>query len=94
MAGKPAYRDLACRGSEAEQAAEAAAYARSWHDSLVDDVFGGLLQSSVTCGACGSTFHCFDPFLDMRCRLRACESAAGPHGEHSQPKVPQTNYLR
>ncbi len=63
--GKPAYKELSGKGSEAEQAAEAAGYARSWHDSLIDDVFGGLLQSCVTCHSCGTTYHCFDPFLDL-----------------------------
>lgn len=49
VAGRPAYRELSGRGGEAEQAAEAASYERSWHDSLVDDLFSGLLQSTITC---------------------------------------------
>eukprot|EP00775_Hariotina_reticulata_P007492 gene7492-7701_t len=63
--GKPRYRELSCKGSEASQAAEAAAYARSWHDSLVDDLFGGQLQSTVTCSSCGQRSHQFDPMLDL-----------------------------
>jgi ubiquitin C-terminal hydrolase len=49
---KPQYRELAGRGSEAEQAREAAEYARLWSDSVVDDVFGGLLQSTIQCQVC------------------------------------------
>lgn len=63
--GKPRYRELSSKGSEASQAAEAAAYARSWHDSLVDDLFGGQLQSTVTCSSCGQRSHQFDPMLDL-----------------------------
>jgi ubiquitin carboxyl-terminal hydrolase 2/21/ubiquitin carboxyl-terminal hydrolase 8 len=63
--GKPQYKELSSHGSVLQQAAEAAAYARSWHDSLVDDLFGGQLQSTITCSACGAQSHCFDPFLDL-----------------------------
>ncbi|WIA11761.1 hypothetical protein OEZ85_011855 [Tetradesmus obliquus] len=63
--GKPQYRELSSHGSVLQQAAEAAGYARSWHDSLVDDLFGGQLQSTITCSACGAQSHCFDPFLDL-----------------------------
>ncbi|PNH09862.1 Ubiquitin carboxyl-terminal hydrolase 8 [Tetrabaena socialis] len=62
---KPAYRELLGKGSEAEQAAEAAAYARSWNDSIVDDIFGGLLQSTIQCRACRRTSHTFEPFLGL-----------------------------
>ena len=51
------------------QAHEAAAYARSWHDSPVDDIFGGQLQSTVTCAECKRASHCFDPFLDLSAPL-------------------------
>lgn len=63
--GKPHYKELSGEGTEAEQAAQAEAYARSWHDSLVDDLFGGFLQSTVTCNSCHHQSHCFDPFLDL-----------------------------
>jgi ubiquitin C-terminal hydrolase len=63
--GKPQYKELSSHGSVLQQAAEAAAYARSWHDSLVDDLFGGQLQSTITCSTCGAQSHCFDPFLDL-----------------------------
>ena len=35
-----------------QQAEEAFGYARSWNDSIVDDIFGGLLQSTIQCQAC------------------------------------------
>ena len=35
-----------------QQAEEAHLYARSWNDSIVDDIFGGLLQSTIQCQAC------------------------------------------
>lgn len=31
----------------------------------MDDIFGGQLQSSVTCATCRHTSHCFDPFWDL-----------------------------
>ena len=65
MVTKPVYKELTGKGTEAEQAAEAATYARSWCDSLVDDIFGGQLQSTLTCNACGWQSHCFDPCLDL-----------------------------
>lgn len=65
MRSKPLYKELNSHGTVAQQAAEAAQYARSWHDSLVDDLFGGQLQSTITCSACSHASHCFDPFLDL-----------------------------
>ena len=65
MKGKPQYKELQGKGTVQEQADEARAYARSWEDSLVDDVFGGQLQSTVTCTRCQRSSHCFDPFLDL-----------------------------
>ena len=47
------------------QAAEALAYARSWHDSVIDDAFGGVLQSTLQCMACKKQSHNFEPFLDL-----------------------------
>lgn len=46
---RPQYRELGGEGGEAEQARAAAAYVRLWSDSVVDDVFGGLLQSTLRC---------------------------------------------
>ncbi|KAI8468488.1 MAG: hypothetical protein J3K34DRAFT_477798 [Monoraphidium minutum] len=63
--GKPSYRELSGKGSEAEQAEEARAYQLSWHDSIVEDTFVGQLQSTITCGACGGASHCFDPFYSL-----------------------------
>lgn len=62
---KPQYLELSGRGTEAEQAAEAIANARSWQDSVISDVVGGLLQSTVTCSKCHHQNYCFEPFLDL-----------------------------
>lgn len=40
-------------------------YARSWHDSVVDDIFSGQLQSTIECSVCKHQSHCFDPFWDL-----------------------------
>ncbi|KAG1678380.1 hypothetical protein FOA52_015146 [Chlamydomonas sp. UWO 241] len=65
VSSKPTYRELAGKGPEAQQASEALEYARSWFDSPVDDIFGGLMQSTLTCKACGRQSHCFETFLDL-----------------------------
>jgi hypothetical protein len=69
--GKPSYRELTGKGSEAEQAEEARSYQLSWHDSVVEDVFVGQLQSTITCAACGGASHCFDPFYSLALPLPA-----------------------
>ncbi len=63
--GKPQYKELTGKGSLVEQAEEAAAYARSWNDSLIDRMFGGQMQSTVTCKKCQKESHCFEVFMDM-----------------------------
>lgn len=78
--GRPRYKELEGRGSEQAQADEAWAYSRSWHDSVIDDVFGGQLQSTVECGRCGHRSHCFDPFLDLSVPLpRGARSSSIGH---------------
>lgn len=62
---KPKYRELEGKGTEAEQAGEALRYFKSWHDSIIDDIFGGMLESSIQCLSCGHVSYCFDPFLDL-----------------------------
>lgn len=62
---KPQYRQLEGKGSEVEQAEEAWQYARTWHDSIVDDIFGGMLQSTLRCNSCKRESHCFEPFIDL-----------------------------
>ena len=62
---KPKYRELDGKGSQAEQAEQALTYYKSWHDSIIDDIFGGLLESSITCSHCSHISYCFDPFLDL-----------------------------
>lgn len=47
------------------QAAEAWEYAQKWNNSVIDDIFGGLLQSTVVCSACQHPSNCFDKFLDL-----------------------------
>ena len=59
------YHELNGTGSETQQAAQALEYARCWNNSWVDDIFGGLLQSTIECQACGHCSHCFDAFLDL-----------------------------
>ena len=43
---KPTYKELVNRPNLSEQAEEAWQYARSWHDSFVDDIFMGQLVSA------------------------------------------------
>ncbi|GIL67582.1 hypothetical protein Vafri_20952 [Volvox africanus] len=62
---KPVYRELQGKGSEEAQAAEAYDYARTWNDSIVDDIFGGLTQSTIQCHACKRLSHTFEPFLGL-----------------------------
>jgi len=67
--GKPKYEELKGKGTVDEQAAEAWQYARKWYDSVVDDIFGGMLQSTVICGECEHASYCFDPFLDLSLQI-------------------------
>lgn len=96
---KPQYRELVGKGSVAEQAATAAAYAREWTDSWIDDTFGGLLQSTVECQRCGDKSFRFDTCLDVSVPLpSARESSAkfGPDGvplEHCLRKFIQPEVL-
>ncbi|KXZ48162.1 hypothetical protein GPECTOR_30g258 [Gonium pectorale] len=83
---KPAYRELQGKGSEEAQAAEAYAYARSWNDSIVDDIFGGLTQSTIQCHACQRLSHTFEPFLGLALPIPSPGSggeAAGGGGQVS-----------
>lgn len=63
--GRPQYRELKLQGCEAQQAAEAAAYARSWEDSVVLDIFSWQLQSTMTCCTCGRASHAFDSSQEL-----------------------------
>lgn len=62
---KPKYKELDEKGTQQEQASQALKYYKSWHDSIIDDIFGGLLESSITCDLCNHISYCFDPFLDL-----------------------------
>tara|TARA_B100000609_G_C17153160_1_gene402021 strand:- start:97 stop:1110 length:1014 start_codon:yes stop_codon:yes gene_type:complete len=73
---KPTYKELVNRPNLSEQAEEAWQYARSWHDSFVDDIFMGQLVSALECQVCGFTSHCFDPFLDLSLPLPRGRGAA------------------
>jgi len=64
---KPVYKELSGEGPEAAQ--EAWEYARTWHDSIVSDVFEGQLLSTIVCGTCKTASHCFDSFLDLPVEL-------------------------
>ena len=35
------------------------------NDSVITDIFGGQLQSTIECLTCHNRSHCFDPFLDI-----------------------------
>lgn len=75
VTSKPAYKQLEGKGTEEQQAAEAEAYARSWHDSIIDDIFGGQLQSTIDCQVCHHRSHCFEPFLDLMIPLPNTKTA-------------------
>ena len=49
VTAKPAYRELEGKGSVRQQAAEAEHYSLQWNDSIVGDIFGGQLQSTIQC---------------------------------------------
>jgi ubiquitin C-terminal hydrolase len=78
---KPEYRELPGTGSVAQQAAAATWYAREWSDSWIDDVFGGLLQSTIKCQRCGHESHCFDACTNLSLPLpsagASCSDSAG-----------------
>lgn len=76
MVGKPQYRELPGKGPEDAQAAEAFAYARTWNDSPIDDIFGGLLQSTLTCRTCARTSHTFEPFLGLAVPIPSTSSTS------------------
>ncbi len=65
MKVKPPYKELAGKGSVAEQAEEAWAYTRACNSSVIDDIFGGQLQSTIKCSHCQASSHCFEFFLDL-----------------------------
>ena len=52
------------------------AYLRS-NDSIITDIFGGQLQSSVECLTCHHRSLCFDPFLDLSIPIVGGESGGG-----------------
>ena len=62
----------------------------------MQQVFGGLLQSDVTCSACGSMSTVLDPFLDISLdldpipRLPPLPLAKSHHSSHAKyvPKTP------
>ncbi|GLI66505.1 hypothetical protein VaNZ11_010332 [Volvox africanus] len=77
---KPVYRELQGKGSEEAQAAEAYDYARTWNDSIVDDIFGGLTQSTIQCHACKRLSHTFEPFLGLAVPIPGSVSGADNDG--------------
>ena len=75
---KPKYKELEGKGTRDDQADEALRYYKSWHDSIIDDIFGGLLESSITCDNCGHISFCFDPFLDLSLPVPGSGADGGP----------------
>lgn len=82
---KPKYRELVGKGSVAEQAAMAAAYAREWSDSWIDDAFGGLMQSTVECRRCGDQSFRFDTCLDVSVPLPSARECKAKYGSQGVP---------
>lgn len=76
VAVKQPYRELSGKGTVQQQAQEAWEYARSRFHSIIDDLFAGQLQSTITCQACGAQSHCFDYFLDLSLPLPQPEGIA------------------
>ncbi|GAQ79937.1 Ubiquitin-specific protease [Klebsormidium nitens] len=74
---QPLYRELASTGAPPEKLArDAWSYHRSRHDSVIQDIFSGQLQSTVECLDCGLQSHCFDPFLDLSLPLPKAKNAS------------------
>lgn len=51
------------------------------NDSIITDIFGGQLQSTIECLTCHHRSHCFDPFLDLSVPIEL-----PPNGEAAAPK--------
>jgi ubiquitin carboxyl-terminal hydrolase 4/11/15 len=78
ITSKPPYRELSGKGDEAAQAAEAAAAAAAWNASVIDELLGAQLQSTITCGGCGQASHNFNSFLgDLAVPLPASSAGKG-----------------
>lgn len=51
------------------------------NDSIITDIFGGLLQSTIQCLTCNHRSFAFDPFLDLSVPIsKESEGAAGSKG--------------
>lgn len=61
------YKELKGKGTVSAQAEEAWDYARSRSSSVINDLFAGQLQSTVTCPACGVESHSFEDFYHLSC---------------------------
>jgi ubiquitin carboxyl-terminal hydrolase 36/42 len=42
--------------------------------TLINEVFGGILQSQVSCLSCGHVSATYDPCMDLSLELRGCNS--------------------
>ena len=51
------------------------------NDSVITDIFGGQLQSTIECLTCHHRSHCFDPFLDLSVPIEV-----PPSSESTAPK--------
>ena len=65
MRGTPEYRELKGEGSATAQADEEWAYASSYNNSRIQDVFEGQSHSASRCPCCTEHSRKFDPFLDV-----------------------------
>eukprot|EP00899_Mesostigma_viride_P029425 jgi/Mesvir1/9668/Mv12153-RA.1 len=73
----PRVRDLSGHGSPLEQGQEAWLHQLSRQDSVIQDIFGGQLQSTIVCQMCGKSSHCFDLFLDLSLQINKKGGRAG-----------------
>ena len=65
MVGKPLYRELTGKGTAQQQADEAWQNCCDWSSSIVQDIFGGHMQSTLTCPKCHVASFKFDFFMDL-----------------------------
>eukprot|EP00759_Apiculatamorpha_spiralis_P023380 PhF_6_TR27159/c0_g1_i1/m.39714/K11833/USP2; ubiquitin carboxyl-terminal hydrolase 2 len=68
----PPYQELKDIDGETprDQAKRWSEYHQARNNSIITDLFGGLLQLDRTCRACGAVSRSFDPFLDLSIPIR------------------------
>ena len=56
-------------------------------ETLVSHMFGGVLQSKVTCGRCGAESNTLDPFQDLSLELLGCTSVTAALHKFTAPEA-------